>query len=218
MLANAGFTSRPCVGDANRSAAWNAASTTSRHLSPGRTFLDLRTSSPAAGLVHGRQCEPREAAAQGVVELLVAERGALQPLPLHVPEVYEPHRRRVGVDGYITLHTNRYPIEDVHIGRELEVHETVDRVRLFDGHKLIAEYGKLVHGRYQRVPVPEGMHRRDAAQAEATFTGTVLRAVDPAVGNSRAALKKRDGGARSKTCAGCTAVSRLTTPALGRSA
>jgi hypothetical protein len=54
-----------------------------------------------------------------------------------VPEVYESHRSRVGVEGYISLHTNRYPVPDMLIGRHLELHEMVDQVRIPDGHKLV---------------------------------------------------------------------------------
>jgi hypothetical protein len=130
------------------------------------------------------------------IELLAAERSALRPLPLHVPEVYELHRRRVGVEGYISLHTNRYPVPDVLIGRHLDVHETVDQVRILDGHKLIARYAKLEHGRAQRAPVPKGLHRRGLRKyvRPPSQEERLLRATDPALAQLIDALKKRDGG------------------------
>ncbi len=42
-------------------------------------------------------------------ELFAAEKPSLVPLPLHVPEVYEVHQRRVGVEGYVQLHTTATP-------------------------------------------------------------------------------------------------------------
>jgi transposase len=186
------------VGDANRSARVERRfHYIENNFYPGRTFVDLADLNvQLRDWCTAVNAKPRRGLPRTPVELLVAERGALQPLPLHVPEVYEPHRRSVGVDGYITLHTNRYPVEDVHIARELDVHETVDRVRIFDGHKLIAEYGKLEHRRYQRVPVPEGMRRRGLRlkPRPPSHQELVLRAVDPAVGRLVDALKKRDGG------------------------
>jgi len=98
--------------------------------------------------------------------------------------------------AYVTLHTNRYPVTEALIGRYLDVHETIDRVRLLDGHKLITEYGKAEHGRYQRVPVPEGLHRRGirTTPRPPSREEQVLRAVDPAISKLVDALKKRDGG------------------------
>jgi hypothetical protein len=44
-------------------------------------------------------------------------------LPLHVPEVYEVHRRRVGGRGYVSLHTNRYPVPDTLTDRRIQLHD-----------------------------------------------------------------------------------------------
>jgi hypothetical protein len=186
------------VGDANRSARVERRfHYIENNFYPGRTFADLADlNAQLRAWCTAVNAKPRRGLPRTPVELLVAERGALRPLPLHVPEVYEPHRRRVGVDGYVSLHTNRYPVADMLIGRELEVHETVERVRLLDGHKLVAEYAKAEHGRYLRVPVPEGMHRRGlrVKPRPPSHQEQVLRAVDPAMGRLVASLKKRDGG------------------------
>jgi hypothetical protein len=186
------------VGDANRSARVERRfHYIENNFYPGRTFADLADLNvQLRDWCTAVNAKPRRGLPRTPVELLVAERGALRPLPIHVPEVYEPHRRRVGVDGYVSLHTNRYPVADMLVGRELEVHETVDRVRLLDGHKLVAEYAKAEHGRYQRVPVPEGLHRRGlrVKPRPPSHQEQVLRAVDPAVERLIDALKKRHGG------------------------
>jgi hypothetical protein len=186
------------VGDANRSARVERRfHYIENNFYPGRSFVDLADlNAQLRDWCTAVNAKPRRGLPRTPAELLAAERGALHPLPLHVPEVYEPHRRRVGVDGYITLHTNRYPVADMLVGRELDVHEAVDHVRLFDGHKLIAQYEKAEHGRYQRVPVPDGMHRRGlrVSPRPPSHQEQVLRAVDPAFGKLIDALKKRDGG------------------------
>lgn len=186
------------VGDANRSARVERRfHYIENNFYPGRSFVDLADlNAQLRDWCTAVNNKPRRGLPRTPAELLAAERGALRPLPLHVPEVYEPHRRRVGVDGYVTLHTNRYPVADMLVGRELDVHEAVDHVRLFDGHKLVAQYDKAEHGRYQRVPVPDGMHRRGlrVSPRPPSHQEQVLRAVDPVVGKLVDALKKRDGG------------------------
>ncbi|MCK4415422.1 MAG: IS21 family transposase, partial [Candidatus Eisenbacteria sp.] len=50
-------------------------------------------------------------------EAFLTERPALRPLPPHIPEVYDLHTRRVSVEGYVSLHTNRYSVPTRLIGR-----------------------------------------------------------------------------------------------------
>jgi transposase len=57
-------------------------------------------------------------------ELFAVERPELRPLPLWVPEVYLLHHRIVDVEGYATVHTNRYSVPARLIGRQVEVRET----------------------------------------------------------------------------------------------
>lgn len=129
-------------------------------------------------------------------ELFAAEKPALSPLPLHVPEVYEVHHRRAGAEGYVRLHTNRYPVPDILIDRHVQLHETANKVRIFDGHKLVIEHDKREHGTYTRVPVPPGLHRRGlrTKPPPPSHEEQVLRGVDPAVGRLVDAFKSRDGG------------------------
>jgi hypothetical protein len=186
------------LGDANRSAhVERRFHYIENNFYPGRTFVDLADlNAQLRAWCTAVNAKSRRSLPRTPAELLAAERSALRPLPLHVPEVYEPHRRRVGVEGYITLHTNRYPLQETLIARHLDVHETVDRLRILDGHKLIAEYDKLEYGRHQRMPVPDGWHRRGLRlkPRPPSHQELVLRAIDPAVGKLVDALKKRDGG------------------------
>jgi ParB/RepB/Spo0J family partition protein len=186
------------VGDANRSARVERRfHYIENNFYPGRTFVDLAdVNSQLRQWCIAVNDKARRSLPRTPAELLAAERGALQPLPIHVPEVYEPHRRRVGVEGYISIHTNRYPVADLLIGRHLDVHETVSCVRILDGHRLIAQYDKLEPGRNLRVPVPRGLHRRGLRPRlrPASPHEQVLRALDPALSTLVDALKKREGG------------------------
>jgi transposase len=186
------------VGDADRSAHVERRFHYIEHnFYPGREFADLLDlNTQLLAWCDAANAKPRRRLPRPPVELLAAERNALRPLPLHVPEVYESHRRRVGVEGYVSLHTNRYPVPDMLIGRHVDVHETVDQVRILDGHKLIAQYAKYEHGKAQRAPVPKGLHRRGLRKyaRPPSHEEQVLRAIDPAVERLIDALKKRDGG------------------------
>jgi hypothetical protein len=129
-------------------------------------------------------------------ELFAAEKPALSPLPLHVPEVYEVYQRRAGAEGYVTLHTNRYPVPDTLIDCNVQLHETANQVRIFDGHKLVIEHDKREYGSHTRVPVPAGLHRRGLRTKPPlpSHEEQVLRGLDPSVGRLVDTFKKRDGG------------------------
>jgi len=129
-------------------------------------------------------------------ELFQTERPVLEPLPLHVPEVYALHRRRVDVEGYVTVHTNRYSVPVQLLGRSLEVRETIEQMRFFDGHRLVAEHRRLAPGGGQRSTLPE--HRGQwRIRRKAPAPGpqeTVLRAAAPALGELVERLRRRHGG------------------------
>jgi hypothetical protein len=74
------------------------------------------------------------------IDLYQTEALALRPLPLHIPEVYAVHIRAVNLEGYITLHTNRYSVPARHIGDSLTVHEGRDTLRIYRGHELVATH------------------------------------------------------------------------------
>jgi transposase len=131
-------------------------------------------------------------------ELFLAERPVLKPLPIYIPEVYRLHSRRVDVEGYLNLDTNRYSVPpDVPVGRTLEIRETLDRVRIFDGHKLLCEHDRHEPGAYQRILLPEHRHpgrctrqmKRAALPQEAP-----LRAIGVDIVELVERLKKRHGG------------------------
>jgi transposase len=88
-------------------------------------------------------------------ELFAIERTALRPRPEWVPEVYALHTRIVDLQGYITLHTNRYSAPWKLIGRPLEVREMHDRIELFEGPRSVATHKRLVEPVGVRVTLPE---------------------------------------------------------------
>ena len=158
-----GMTFRTRVpGDPNRNAHverqfW----TLETNFEVGRTFADLADFN--AQLVAG--CEKKNAKYRSdlhaaPVTLFAAERPYLKPLPRWIPEVVNVEERRVDVERYVSLHTNRYSAPPALIGQNVEVHETIRHVRLFHRHKLIAEHPAFEPGATKTSTLPE--HRRQA--------------------------------------------------------
>lgn len=87
--------------------------------------------------------------------LFAVEKPLLTRLPLYVPEVYEVHQRRADVDGLVSLHTHRYSMPTELIGRTLSIRETIARVRIFDGHRLVVEHRREACGARRTVLLPE---------------------------------------------------------------
>ncbi|HEX7480982.1 MAG TPA: IS21 family transposase [Polyangiales bacterium] len=186
------------LGDANRSARVERPFHYIEHnFYPGRSFASLDDlNAQLRAWCDVANAKPKRSLPRPPSELLVAEKSALVPLPLHIPEIYEVHARRVGVEGYVQLHKNLYPVPDLLIGRALQLHEALGEVRIFDGHKLVMRYDKCEYGAGERVPAQPGQHRRGlrTKQPAPSQEEQVLRAQDPALGRLIDALKKRDGG------------------------
>jgi hypothetical protein len=185
-------------GDTNRSARverpfWYI----ERNFYPGRTFSDLNDVNTQARVWCDRSNNMYRRSLKGsAFELLAAERPALVPLPIHVPEITCTNRRTVDAEGYIHFQTNRYPVPsnlDL-IHREVEVLSSKNRVRIFDGHKLVAEHPRREDGLDGRIPSKEpGRHRRAEKKRELP-EAPVLRSAAPVLGELVEALECRHGG------------------------
>jgi hypothetical protein len=129
-------------------------------------------------------------------DLFAIERPHLRPLPLHVPEVHDVHSRRVDVEGYVSLHVNRYSVPDALIGRRVELRESLRLVRVFDGKRQVAEHPRQESGAGKRITCQE--HRRLGAWKKRTPAPLPeeprLRAIDPAMAQLVDLLRERHGG------------------------
>lgn len=153
---NIGFVAHE-VGDANRSARVEGPFYfVERNFYPGRTFQDLDDLN--------RQlrcwCEKKNhrfirTIQSRPIDLFQTERLHLKALPPHIPQVYALHQRMVDLEGYVHLHTNAYSVPPSYIGRRLEVRETKDQVKLFDGPRRVTEHQRMVEGARGRSTHPE---------------------------------------------------------------
>lgn len=171
------------IGDANRSARvegpfWHVES----NFYPGRTFEDLADlNRQAIDWCRAYNAAFHKSFAGIPDELGLLERFAQRPLPAYVPEPTEVHPRRVDTEGYVRLHTNRYSVPEALIGRQLEVHETLEWVRVFDGHRLVAEHPRYDEGLASRLTLPEhrGHDRRRSEPRPPSPEELALRAAGP---------------------------------------
>jgi hypothetical protein len=98
----------------------------------------------------------------------------------------------VDTEGYVRLHTNRYSVPEERIGQQLEIHETLETVRVFDGHCLVAEHSRREDGACERVTLPKhrGRHSRRSGPRPPSPEERALRAAGPALAALCDALRK----------------------------
>ena len=165
---------------------------------PGRTFADLsdcnRQLLAWCDKVNGK-FRPRLRAKP--IDLFASERGQLKPLPLHVPEPYGVNFRIVDQSVFVNLHTNRYSAPPDKMGRQVDVREYKDKVRTFEGARLLAEHPLLPFGRGLRSHlvehrvhgVPRQQQRQQPSDAEVR-----LRKDGPALTGYLDALRQHKPG------------------------
>jgi len=187
-------------GDANRSARVEQSfNHIEQNFYAGRTFRDLADLNEQLL----RWCEKVNSAVKShmkakPVELYQAEALRLKPLPLYIPEVYAVHIRVVDLEGYVSLHTNRYSVPTRFIGVQLRLCEGKDTVRIFAGHELIATHSRSEEGAGARVTAtehhdPARWHKKGEASPPIQEEG-VLRAASPVLAAMVEALRVRESG------------------------
>jgi hypothetical protein len=128
------------------------------------------------------------------LELFAREQPALRPLPLWVPEVYALHQRIVDIEGYVHLAGHHYSVPYQLIGRQVELRETKDDVRVFHGPREVAVHPKALTGQGRRVTLPE--HRPPRGEGRGTGPSPTpeemeLAAAEPPLPAYAATVKKR---------------------------
>lgn len=188
------------IGHADRSARvegpfWNVET----NFYPGRTFGDLSDLNAQAIT----WCQKYNAAfhkSYGGIpdELWHIELPVINPLPAYVPEPTEVHPRRVDTEAFVRLHTNHYSVPEPRIGQQVEVHETLERVRVYTAHTLLAEHPRLEDGANKRSLLPEhrGSWRKRSQPRPPSAEELVLRAAGPALAALCDALRANAIGGR----------------------
>lgn len=188
------------VGDANRSARVERPfHYIENNFYKGRVFSSLEDlNEQMAAWCERDQHRFRASLQAKPVELYQAERLELRRLPVYIPAVYALHSRVVDLCGYVRLHTNRYSVPASLIGRRVEVRETIDQVRVFDGHRLMATHRRQEEGARKRQTLPgheyKGRWKHRKNNPPPLAEEKVLHAAAPELSAVVDALKKRHGG------------------------
>jgi len=88
-------------------------------------------------------------------ETYIMEKKYLQPLPPHIPEVRKILHRAVDMTGYVIVDTNRYSVPERLIGKNVEVHKTWDRIKVYWKDKKVADHLRCLEKRDAKIKVPE---------------------------------------------------------------
>jgi predicted transcriptional regulator len=150
-------------GDANRSARVERPfDFIERNFYPGRTFADLADANAQfLTWCNDKNDWPRDhLGGRSPRELLKEETPFLVALPVLRPEIYQLEDRIVDLGAWVNLGLNQYSVPEALIGQDVEVRATLERVRIFQGPRLVADHPRLPKGArdFHRLP---GHHPRD---------------------------------------------------------
>jgi transposase len=187
------------VGDANRSARVERPfHYIENNFYPGRTFADLvdlnaqfRTWCEQKNDTFKKHLQKKP------TELYAVERPALKPLPAYIPEVYELCYRIVDIEGYVTLHSNRYSVPCELLSRRLAIRLSKERVRIFDGLRVVAEHQRAEDS--SRVRCTLDSHRKQKRWHHSRgipelLEERTLRRIAPELSDLVDAIRKRYAG------------------------
>jgi hypothetical protein len=126
-------------------------------------------------------------------ELFAVERLRLKPLPAWIPEVYRLYQRLVDLEGWISLHSNRYSVPLDWIGRRVEVRETRDKIEIQLDARRAVTHRRVAEAAQERVLLAE--HRpprgKRTARPDPHPEENAIVAAHPELAEYVAGLKQR---------------------------
>jgi transposase len=154
-------------GDANRSAhVERSFDHAEGNFIAGREFADFADLNRQAREWSERMnAKSRRALQASALELFAKEQPHMKPLPVWVPEIYMLHHRIVDIEGYVHADGHIYSVPYQLIGRQVEVRESKDRLRVFDGPRMVAEHERIFSFEKRRVTLAE--HRPPKGEGRA---------------------------------------------------
>jgi transposase len=126
----------------------------------GRAFRDWSDLNEQAlgWLENTANAKPKRILGMSPEQAYVMEKPYIAPLPPYIPPIYQPFSRRVDMEGFVSVETNRYSVPDRLVGKKVEVQKHWDRIVVVFDHKIVAEHARVMDRRDTRVTNP-GHHR-----------------------------------------------------------
>jgi len=180
-------------GDANRSARVERSMYfIERNFYAGRRFADFQSlNREARDWCRKSNARWRRRLHASPQQLFAVEQPQLEPLPIHIPEVYLLHHRMVDVEGFVTVDRHRYSVPAKLIGRRVEVRQTRDRIEVFDGPRRVTTHTRVVAVAPARVLLPEHRVRRPRRNLEPSPEENALRAAGEDIAAYVVLIRKR---------------------------
>jgi len=82
------------------------------------------------------------------------EKSFLKPLPTIPVPVYKAFTRVVDNSAFVHLDTNRYSVPERLLGKKVDVHKYLDRVRVYHGGRKVADHPRLIDQTHSRITHP----------------------------------------------------------------
>ncbi len=187
------------IGDPNRKAGVERSfHFAENNFLAGRTFRDWTNLNQQAARWCCEVANAKEKRSLGMSPQMAwtMEKPYLKPLPLHPVPLYKAFSRVVDNSGFVNLETNRYSLPERLVGKQVEVHKHLDRVRVFHGGRLVADHPRLIDQREARI-IADGHHlplMRKQDTATSCDQELKLRNCHPDLDAYIVALKKRVRG------------------------
>ncbi len=124
-----------------------------RNFLAGRTFTswhDLNTQA-RKWCIEVANDKPKRSLGMSPEAAYLQEKQHLQSLPPYIPEVYKILHRAVDMAGYVIVDTNRYSVPERLVGKNVEVHKTWDRIRIYFGNKKVADHARCIDKRDAKI-------------------------------------------------------------------
>jgi hypothetical protein len=181
-------------GDANRSAhVERGFDHAENNFLAGRDFTDFaHANREAVAWCERVNAKPRRELHASARELFAKELPAMKALPAWLPDIYVLHHRVVDLEGYVHADGRTYSVPYQLIGRQVEVRETKDKVRIFEGQRLVAEHERTFTFEKTRSTKPE--HRPLAGRTrirESSPEERELSATEPPLADYAKEVKAR---------------------------
>lgn len=122
----------------------------------GRSFSDWQDLNRQAEQWCRQTADTRFMKALGMSpqEAFIMEKPHLMALPAYLPPVYQTQHRRVDIEGFVALDTNRYSVPERFVGQTVEVQKHWEVVKIYRGRLLIAEHRRVIGERLRRITAP----------------------------------------------------------------